>query len=68
MMNITSDQTFALVEEIITEKSPEIVYGFEIRPYYKISEIFKKYKTVAIYLPNAEVYLISPQGVTKRIN
>lgn len=68
MMNITSDQTFALVENVLMEKPPDIVIGFEIRPYYKISEVFKKYKTVAVHLINAEVYLISPNGKTERLN
>lgn len=66
-MNMTSNQTFALVEDIVTEKPPDSVAGFEIRTYYKFSEVLKKYKTVAVHLLNGEVYLISPEGKTERI-
>lgn len=67
MLDMTIDQVYSLVEDIVLEKSPQEAKTIKIRSYYKFSEIFRRNKTVLIELPNLETYLISPEGKTERL-
>lgn len=68
MLDLTIDQVYSLVEDIVFEKSPQEAQTLKIRSFYKFSELLKRNKTILIELPNSETYLISPEGETRRLN
>lgn len=67
MLDMTIDQVYSLVEDIVLVKSPQEAQTLKIRSFYKFSELFKRNKTVLIELSNSETYLISPEGKTERL-